>query len=354
MLSKYSFLPVTARVRGKLGLAPRMKDIAADRTELYPANQSRTLPAIALPNEFGRVRGVEPNSTLALQRSYVEASYLPHGATIAYRIDDAILADHTLYSCGAYEIHRSGGGKRAVLTGSYDEFEEAQLCTYAPSSIYFGHWLRDAMAMELLAEQRGLVPLSYKKTPWVHEPGYRKLMGLPGATISYARIRRLWMIDDLGLNAGWVGRFHELRARVRRAAKPGGPTHVLLARGSSGTARELLNARVIADLLVGRGFAVIEPESLTPQEIVDALGSATVVVSVEGSAINHVHYAVPAKAGVLVIEPPDRFNAFHKILMDFNGVRFGYVVGDPADGGFSLEPERLLRSLDCLEAAVSQ
>jgi hypothetical protein len=353
MLSRYSLLPLTARIRGRADLAQRMKDIAAERIELYPADQSRAPPAVALPGEFDRVVRVEPSSTLTQQRSYTEDTAFSHGATAAYRIGDVILADHTLYSSGAYETFRSGG-KRVVLTGPYDEFSEAQLCTYASSSIYFGNWLREALTLELLAEQRGLTPLSFKKAPWMHEPGYRKMMSRQVTQTSFARVGRLWVIDDRGLNAGWVKRFQELRTRVRAAVNSRGPTHVFLARGKRGSPRELLNAQAISDLLVARGFVVIEPELLSPQEIVDALGSARIVITVEGSAINHAHYTVPEGSGILVIEPPDRFNAFHRVLTSFNAIRFGYVVGEPAVGGFSLQPDRLLKTLDCLETSLSR
>jgi len=351
IFSKYSLLPLNARFRSKLAGIRKISDAAVERIELASADESPTQPVIALPNEFERVRGVVPSSTLERERMYITATSLKHGPTLAYRLDDAILADHTCYWSGGHEVSRARG-KRALLTGSFEKYEEGQLCTYAPSNIYFGHWLRDAMAMELLAEQRGLLPLSYVGTPWIHEPGYRQMMRLPGAPVSFAHIRRLWVINDLGLNANWISRFKELRARIRISAEHTGPSHIFLARGQSGAPRELLNASAIMDVLAARGFTAIFPELLSPQEIVRSLASAKIVVSVEGSALNHVQFAVPETAGILVIQPPDQFNAFHKILMDFNGIRFGYVVADPALGGFTLPPERLLRTLDLVEGAI--
>ncbi|ANW00426.1 hypothetical protein LMTR13_09860 [Bradyrhizobium icense] len=209
------------------------------------------------------------------------------------------------------------------------------------------------MAMELLAQQRGLLPLSFEGKPWMHEAGYRELMELPGLPVSYARIERLWVIDDLGLNSSWISRFKELRARVRGKTNAGGPSRVFLARGLTGAARELLNAPAIVELLAARGFTVVAPESLSPRAIAQSLASAKIVVSVEGSALNHAQFALPENAGVLVIQPPNQFNAFHKILFDLNGIRFGYVVAEPALSGFTVNPERLLRTLDLIEAELS-
>ena len=352
MISKYSFLPITTRLRSRfLGTAP-IRSLATSKVELAPADECPALPVISLRNEFDRVRRVAPLSTIEDQHEWITCARTRHGPTLAYRFENAVLADHTVYVPGGYEVAKSGD-KRAILPGKHEEYDEAQLCTYAASNLFFGHWLRDALAMELLAEQRGLVALSYAKRPWIHEPGYREMVNLPGAPVSFASVRDLWIVDDRGLNKEWRGRFRELRTRVRRTASNGGPTHVFLSRGKSGAARELLNSASITDSLVNRGFSIVEPEMLSPFEIVHSLASAKVVISVEGSALNHVQYALPENSAIIAIQPPEQFNAFHKILADFNNLRFGYVVAAPAsEGSFVLEPERLLRTLDLVEAAV--
>ena len=351
MISKYALLPLVARLRRKLGLAKAIRSAAVEVIELAPADESPALPVISLPNEFERVINAAPLSTMESQYELVTATRTKHGPTIAYRFQDAVLADHTLYAAGNYEVSRRGE-KRPLLTGTHEEYDQGQLCTYAASNIYFGHWLRDALAMELLAEQRGLLPLSYLREPWMHEPGYRDLVNLPGRPVSFAMVRQLWVMDDLGLNRSWIGRFRELRRKVRSAVGEDGPSRVFLSRGGRGSARELINQAAIIKSLAGRGFTVVEPEELQPSVIVRLLASAKVVVSVEGSALNHAQYAVPESAALLVIQPPQRFNAFHKVLADFNNIRFSYVVADSANNGFTLLPDRLLRTLDLVEAAI--
>lgn len=352
IISRHSLLPLTSRLGGKFGRRRSIPDSAVERIELAPADKSTTLPPIALPNEFERVRAVISTSTFEIEHKLLTAGHLEHGPTIAYRIENAVLADHTLYWPGGYDVARTRK-KRAILLGSIEEYSEGQLCSYAPSNIYFGHWLRDAMAMELLAERRGLLPLSYAGPVWMHETGYRQMMGLPGAQVSLAHVRRLWVMDDLGLNASWISRFKELRGRVRQSVEPNGPSRVFLTRGSKGTARELLNELEIADVLSGRGFTTIAPEQLSAREIARSLASARVVVSVEGSALNHAQFALPDNSAILVIQPPERFNAFHKVLMDFNGIRFGYVVADTAIEGFTLPKERLVRTLELVEDKIA-
>jgi hypothetical protein len=349
--TKYSLLPLTARIRAKFQRIRPVAESAVESIQLAPADKITTISPISLPGEFDRVRSVIPISTFEIEHKIITSPYLEHGPTIAYRLDDAMLADHTLYWRDGYEVARARK-KRAILLGNLEEYQEGQLCSYAPSNIYFGHWLRDAMAMELLAERRELKPLSYAGHPWMHEAGYRQMMALPGVPVSFAHVKRLWIINDLGLNANWISRFKELRERVRRSAKHGGPSRVFLIRGRKGVARELVNELAIADALSRRGFVTIAPEQLSAHEIADALSSARLVVSVEGSALNHAQFALPSNSAVLVIQPPERFNAFHKILMDFTGIRFGYIVAEPVPGGFAAPLDRLLRTLDLVENAI--
>jgi capsular polysaccharide biosynthesis protein len=352
MISKYSFLPIAARLRGKLVGPVPIRSLATSKVELTPPDEFPALPVISLRNEFDRVRGVGPLSTIEGQHEWITCARTRHGPTLAYRFENAVLADHTVYVPGGYEVARSGD-KRVILPRKHEEYDQAQLCTYAASNIFFGHWLRDALTMELLAEQRGLAALSYAKEPWMHESGYREMVNLPGRAVSFASVRDLWIIDDRGLNEEWRARFRELRTRVLRAVSNGGPTHVFLSRGRSGAPRELLNSSEIANMLVNRGFTVIEPEALSPFEIAHSLASAKVVISVEGSALNHVQFALPENSAIIAIQPPERFNAFHKILADFSNLRFGYVVADSAsEGAFVLEPRRLLRTLDLVEEAI--
>ena len=281
MLSRYSLLPLTSRLRAKLSGTQAIWSGAAEKIQLAPADESSGFPVICLPNELDRVIDVAPLSTFALERSYVAEAPISQGPTIGYRFENAILADNTLYAAGRFEVARAGE-KRSFWGNT---MSTAQLCAHSPSNIYFGHWLRDALAMELLAEQRGLKGLSYVRKPWLHEPGYREIMKLPARPMAFARVRNLWSVDDRGLNASWIKRFRELRARVRKAAAGGGPARVFLARGRGGESRELVNAPAIYEVLAARGFVSrSRPESLSPQQIVNTLSAAKIAISVEGSA----------------------------------------------------------------------
>ena len=74
--------------------------------------------------------------------------------------------------------------------------------------------------------------------PWLHEAGYRALCGL---TIEYSRdakIERLWVIDDRGLNDDWISRMEELRRRIRAAiSRTNKSKGIMLIRGRLGVKR---------------------------------------------------------------------------------------------------------------------
>jgi hypothetical protein len=97
----------------------------------------------------------------------------------------------------------------------------------------------------------------------------------------------------------------------------------------------------------------LEPELSSPQQIVDTLSQASLAVSVEGSAICHALVALPATAGLVIIQPPNHFNIFNKVIGDFAQLRTGFVVADPAANGFLLDLNRLLKTIDLVIADMS-
>src|SRR5206468_430963 len=133
---------------------------------------------------------------------------------------------------------------------------------------YFGHFLRDALPLELLARERGLPPLSFERAPWLHEQGYRNLLGMPAVRTRYARVNTLWLVDETALNAGWARRYGELRRRIREKVEPTGDSHVFLARGAMGaTTRNLVNEQQLAEQLEACGFRIIRPEQMDATSI---------------------------------------------------------------------------------------
>lgn len=338
-----NFLPVISRVRSRLRPPLPLLQIATEVRELEPASSLACRPPISLPGELDRV--VDFLGGVENQVPRLVATVREEGPTLSYRFANATLADFTVYCASRYEVY-SPSTKRPVLTGSPEGFGEAQLCTTNCAQTYFGHFLREALPLEVLAQQRGMTALTFRRQPWLHEPGYRSLVELVPVETSYAEVANLWITDERALNEGWKKRFQTLRRTLRGKVTPSRDTHVYLRRGTMGAARNLLNEDEVAAKLESIGFRVIAPEKMTPEAIASALAEAKVVVCVEGSVQQHAFIAMPEGATLVSIQPPARFNSIAKLLSDAVDARFAYVVAEPAAGGFTLELSRLLRTID--------
>ncbi|GAA4722796.1 glycosyltransferase family 61 protein [Sphingomonas lutea] len=323
-----------------------------EKEVLHPGETIDVSPAITLDGEMARVLGTGPWTTVEQELSESKARTHVHGPTVAYRLCDALIADGTVYAKNV-RLPWGVADRRAILFDEGSHLANAQLCVSAASSTFFGHWMRDGLCLEQLAHERDLVPVSFARTPWLHEPGYRELADLSGAPVLVARASSLWVVDDRGLNGEWARRFRLVRERIRSKVTMGDADRVYLARGSLGAARTLVNEHEITAELARAGFTIVEPEKLSPRALVQALGRARIVVSFEGSHLNHAQFSMPERAALVVIQPATRFYMFHKALTDILSGKFGYVVAEPCGSGFKLSTSRLRRTLDLVENECS-
>lgn len=277
-----------------------------------------------------------------------------HGATVAYRYDDALLADGCFYSNGHYGVGTPEESRRPIILSNAEFYDEAQLSTDVACETWFGHWLCDGLSTELLAIDREIPGLIYKRPARPHEPGYRQLLAMHSRAVTLAKVRRLWVVNDRGINHNRAARFRRLRSKVRNSvgvATTGAPG-VYISRGSSGLRRNLVNEAAIEETLSGIGFDVIDPMEMSTMAIAERLHSTKVVVSIEGSQRNHALLAMPSGGAIIDIQPPQRFVHGRKFFGDIARIRNGFVVADFHPEGFWLEPDRLLRTIDLVVAEI--
>jgi len=329
-----------------------IRDCASEEIELAPPLEREHHAAISLPSEFDRVLTVQEQTTLEMELGRLRPGMRQHGPTTAYRLDHAVLAQGSLYFEGGYDVIR--GGSNAFLPRRQDRFEEMQLCTNHVIDHYFGHWLIEGLALELMARQMALPALVLSGEPWCHEPDYRKLTGLTSAETANALIDRLWVVDDRGINEGWISRVKELRRRIQSAASQAGKKRVFFTRGTTGAIRNLVNSMEVHAALETAGFDIIDPEKETAASLVNALSSAEIALLVEGSAQNHCIYGLPFGSTLVTIQPPTRFNANSKDRADAVGLNWAFVVADPHVDGFHLPIERLMKTLDRVSQVTAQ
>jgi capsular polysaccharide biosynthesis protein len=337
-------LPLISRLRNKWLGGVGLCDGASEIIELSPAADREQPAAISLPSEFDRVLSLQEETTPEIELRRLQRGAIHHAPTMAYRLDAAVLAQGSLYFNGGYQVIR--GGSNLLLPRRQDRFSEMMLCTNNVIERYFGHWLNDGLVLEQLADQLSLPSITLKRKPWLHEPDYRKLSGLQAVQTEHAIVDRLWVVDDRGINHGWISRLKKLRERLQSAVSRTGPKCVMLTRGALGAPRHLVNSREVQEVLEKRGFAIIAPETEAAGDLINALASAEIVVVVEGSAQSHCTYAVPPGSTLLTIQPPTRFTAISKDRADAVGLNWAFVVADPRPQGFHLPIDRLIRTLD--------
>lgn len=339
--------PILARAASRLAGARSALHPAAT-IELAPASPACPLPAIALPGEFERVKGLIPTGVWAWERAVAHGEPGTHSATTAVLIRDALWADGTVYA-GLRSQWIAPRRRGLVLNGPIEHLAQAQLCYTEGSARYFAHWLIDQLTLELLAAERGMPALTEPTPGWQHEEGYRAIAKLHPRTPRLARVDELWIVDDRHCNAARECRFRALRQRVR-APDARSPRRVYLDRGVTGSVRTLTNRDAVVAALEERGFVIIYPERETPERMVELLSNADVCLGIEGSALAHPIVLMPEGATIVALEPPHRFSALMKPYADMAGQRFAYVVGDDqGQDRFSIDISRLQATLDLVE-----
>lgn len=340
-----NIIPAYSRLKAKVLPPASLQDLASQTIEIEPGSTFEVPEAICLPGEFDRVTGFVGNPKIDLAR--LRSGLRREGPTKAYRLDDALMADFTVYCGDAYQVFRKAR-KRPILSNRPEEISEAQLCTTSCAQTYFGHFFHDSLPLEELAARRGVTPVTFTRKPWLHEPDYRKLFEREITSVSHARFRRLWIVDETTLNSGWISRFEALRGRLRSKVSPTGCERVFLMRGSLANGRQLQNEAEVADELFRNGFQIVQPEKETASTLATILCGAKIAVCVAGSAKLHALVSMAKGTTLVDIHLSSAFGTIGKLLCDSIQMRWGYVVAEAQNSGFHLDPARLLKTLDLI------
>jgi hypothetical protein len=312
---------------------------------IAPAEAKTVPPAVFLDGELERVRGLQEDTTMAIEMSRVRGGIHQHAATTAHRLRNVTLVGGRLFA-GAMN-HRMSQLSDRGGEGEPVRMRHAAVSSTLMGSIYFGHWMHDDLSLRLAAQTLA-PPVDIARQTYRHEGGYRELLAQPEHRVARGRFDELILLQDWGQNAGKRGRFEELRARLRRSVVGDGNRRVYIKRGRSRSAsgRDLLNAGALEAHLVAQGFVVVDPDSMAAGQIAAAVRDASLVVGVEGSHLAHAIYAIADRGTLLAIQPPHRFNNVFKDITDAMALRYAFIVGEPAPGGFDVDLGRLDRLIE--------
>lgn len=325
-----------------------------EREQVHPSSIIHHYRSVALDDEYERIGGTLPYTDIVTEVRIAHGGLTEHPPTYSYNLGPALIADGSVYYRGGFGVMKSGVA-RPLARGRAERLAAAQLCTSSLTEEFFGHWLLDTPALAVLGEQRGLTPVVVRTTPTSsHRRGYTAMMGMPVIESRLATADQLWFVDDRPTNAGRAARLREVRRRVRRSASAGRRRRVIMDRKLGGVRRNLENSGALWDLLVrDHGFEVVDPLLTDQATLVGILADAELVLGVEGSALCHAVVASPETAMIFAIMPPTRFCTAVKWYTDMVGMKFGFAVASGTGSDFTLDPNRLRRVMDRVDAALA-
>lgn len=341
------------------GRRAALEDVAEATWELCSAEKSDTPAAIHLADEPERIVGYSPWTDRRTEERQVKGGSVEHAATRAHLLRWVGIVGGHLY-CDAHKAGHGYGRERWMTArfGPAEQLDRARLMSNWAGSHFFGSFLRDEPARNLI-EAPGGNPLALETKPYLHEVGWRSVLGVPRPPVMrYGRVRELIVYTDFSQNSFKAARYRTLRERLRTAVAPpatAGRQRVYLRRGSGGEARTVANENEIIARLTARGFQVIDTDGLGGAEVATALLDASLIVGVEGSHLSHALFPLAEGGGLMVLQPPHRFATPHKGFTDCLGMRYGFVVGEgaPRESAFRIEADRLERALDLMESDLS-
>jgi hypothetical protein len=76
------------------------------------------------------------------------------------------------------------------------------------------------------------------------------------------------------------------------------------------------------------------------------LCDATVVVTADGSQVNHAFFAMPTGGRVVSLTPADRFTMRERGVTHAMGLRYGCVVISPGTDGYTVDVAEVLKTVE--------
>lgn len=273
-----------------------------------------------------------------------------HAPVIRYVLRDCLVHSQGVDYAGGALLKATGSWKR-VPVGPIDEIPRAAYCMAAVSHQYFGHWLSDACPASLLAQPDEPLILDIRDD-WPHAAEYVAAFSLKPLPAGALLVRELSFFQDHGQGSSKRHRYQLLRDRLDIAfgeatRSPGRP--IYLRRGDAGTARSIGNEDAVIAALQKQGFDVLDIRSSTARDVYGAVASAPLVVSMDGSHLNHLYFAMQRGAGLLSFIPTDRFTANNRGYACAVGIRFGMLLTEPSSAGYVVDVNDLMRTLDLFQ-----
>jgi hypothetical protein len=334
-----------ARYVRRLAFGPgTLESVASDVETICPLEEAEVRETTCLPGQIDRITGASVFATVKSQIKHVTDRIAIHAPTLAYHLSGATLYNGNLY-CHNFKLPAANDSK----TNGSVQLTSAALASSYIGSQFFGHWLRDDCSRYLLAETYGK-PLTLDHSDYGHAPTYAEMFGQDWTPTTGATIDHLVVFQDHAQNSNKKKRYHTLRREIRDKVSPARTPLVYLCRGNTGHPRKVANERALIDELVRRGFSVADVGTDNLEDILAKIAGAKLVLSMEGSHLNHCCMSLSEGSALLVLQPADRFSANFKGWADAVDIRSGFVVGPKFESGYHFEIDEILKTMELLSA----
>jgi hypothetical protein len=331
-------------------LAPVLRRLAPDGRPtpevLYPQETESVRPAAMLPGMLDRVTRSDEHSVLAHHLGLVCATSVVHSPLLR-RVYKNALVRHSGFATARYHERYGRSRHLGELLGPVLHLDTVRYCQNYYGDRYFGHWLSENTSAALIDPDLGHLWMPAQQN-WHHVPDYLEAMNLTCVPPSMVKADRLIVYDDYGLGSHKQARFAIRRDRIRaRFSTPGSACYVYLRRGASGERRVIVNEDALIDQLRHQGWEILDVTTQTVADLQTVLYRAQVVVSVEGSQINHAHVSLSPGAAMVILTPNDRFTTNHVARCRALGVSPGVLVMHGGkDQGYHVSIDEVLRTVD--------
>jgi len=344
--SKYLFMKTLSKIT-------RISYKKAKTWVIAPSSTVKVSKPICLADETQRVGNITRWSSAKIEDNRLFGDEIEYPASHLTELNNATIADWNIYQDNTRLWQTETAKFTPLYFGGFKDYDSAFLCSTLHRNQFFGHWLTDQLATELLAENYSSSAISCLPVkPYGHSCGYRKIVNIHSTAIKRSTIKTLIVAHDIAHNKSRQDRLLEIRKRLTPDLNSSTNKYpiVFLARGSTGSLRELVNEKEVAEWVKSEGGKVVYPESSSVVELQLILSSSKIVIGVEGSSLTHAIMLMPSNSTLLVIQPPNRFHNILKTYADVIGHKYAFVVATQTPQGFIQPLERLKRLYDLVNA----
>jgi hypothetical protein len=324
--------------------AAELEEAASETLVLSDFEVVGGVPAISLPGAFDAVAQADELSTIEMQREFLDEVFHEERPTKAFLLRDACILGNQIWT----RRHRLQFSHLSPQRWRWPvAMERALLGTV--DLPFFGHWLTEDCPRALIGEELDVPVIVAPATESLHKTQYRKLLSLKTVEARNALVAELIVVRDHN-SQNKLKRRHlqEMRARLARGRAKGLYERLYLSRGQAWSSRSPLNEPQLQAALQASGYVVVDPTELTIERLLELAWGAEVVIGVEGSQLTHAIFFMRDGGCLCSLQPPTRFTAILKHWCDSMGVRFGFVVGEAVQDGWTVDPKRVLETVDLL------